>query len=100
MNTFFIATAIFLTAYLLNIFYITVLYHRGLAHHSVELSRFGKLLATKTGVWVTGIDPKAWVCMHRFHHMYSDTEKDPHSPVHQGVFGVALGQLRSYEKAL
>jgi stearoyl-CoA desaturase (delta-9 desaturase) len=38
--------------------------------------------------------------MHRLHHLHSDTEKDPHSPVQYGIFGVMLAQLRSYEKIL
>ena len=100
MNTLIIAAIVFSLASLLNIFYITVLYHRGLSHGSVKLNQLSIWLVSKTGIWVTGIDPKAWVCMHRAHHMYSDTENDPHSPIRFGVFGVALGQLRSYESAL
>lgn len=95
-----VAAVIFLVANLINIFYITVLYHRGLSHGSVKLSPFALWLVSKTGIWITGIDPKAWVCMHRAHHMYSDTENDPHSPVRFGVFGVAIGQLNSYKKNL
>ena len=91
---------VFLLGYLINIFYITVLYHRGLAHGSVTLHPATRQWVVLTGSWVTGIDPKAWACMHRLHHRFSDTALDPHSPVHQGVFGVMLGQLRSYEKAL
>lgn len=100
MNSFLIAFIVFSLATLLNIFYITVLYHRGLAHGSVKLNLVSMWLIAKTGIWVTGIDPKAWVCMHRAHHMYSDTEEDPHSPVRFGLFGVAIGQLRSYERTL
>lgn len=100
MNTILISIAIFLIANTVNIFYITVLYHRGLAHGAVGLSPFAKWLVSKTGIWITGIDPKSWVCMHRAHHMYSDTDKDPHSPLRFGVLGVALGQLRSYEENL
>ena len=44
--------------------------------------------------------PRAYGVMHRMHHTYSDTAEDPHSPVHLGVFGVAMGQLRSYEKVI
>ena len=94
------AMIIFLFGYLVNIFYITVLYHRGLTHNAVILSPMAKFLVQHTGNWVTGIDPKSWACMHRFHHIHSDTIKDPHSPVHQGVFGVWLGQHKSYEKIL
>jgi stearoyl-CoA desaturase (delta-9 desaturase) len=100
MHLFFISLAVFSAGYLLNIFYITVLYHRALTHRSVGLTPFSTRLVAITGSWVTGIDPKAWACMHRLHHIHSDTELDPHSPIHQGVFGVALGQLKSYRRTL
>jgi stearoyl-CoA desaturase (delta-9 desaturase) len=100
MHTLWIALAVFSVGYLLNVFYITVLYHRGLTHQSVLLVPAMVKWVGWTGIWVTGIDPKAWACMHRLHHQYSDTEKDPHSPQIYGVFGVALEQLRSYELTL
>lgn len=98
--TLLVAISFFMGGYLLNIFYITVLYHRGLTHRALELRPRGFKLIAATGNWLTGIDPKAWACMHRLHHLHSDTTKDPHSPIHQGVFGVLLGQLRSYERVL
>ena len=54
----------------------------------------------RSSTWVTGIDLKAWACMHRMHHMYSDTMQDPHSPKRWGIFGTALGQLYSYNDTL
>ena len=98
--TIFWAILIFAVGYLVNVFYITVAYHRALTHNSVVLKPWLMRFIGRSGIWVTGIDPKAWACMHRMHHSYSDTERDPHSPVTLGVFGVALGQLRSYEKTL
>lgn len=100
MNIILTAALIFFLGYLLNIFYITVLYHRALTHRSVTLTPLSMFLLKYTGSWVTGIDPKAWACMHRLHHLHSDTELDPHSPIHQGVLGVAMGQLRSYRRIL
>lgn len=100
MNEWIIAFLIFGIGYFINIFYVTVFYHRGLAHQSVQLRPFIVKWVGWTGNWITGIDPKAWACMHRLHHEHSDTERDPHSPVHQGVFGVAMGQLKSYQKVL
>ena len=91
---------LFLMGYLINIFYITVLYHRALTHQAIVLSPFARRWTIQSGIWMTGIDPKAWACMHRLHHSFSDTEKDPHSPIHRGVFGVAISQLKYYEKAL
>lgn len=101
MSTLLIALAVFFAAYVVNMFYVTVLYHRGLAHGAVRLSPWARKFTIRTGVWVTGIDPKAWATMHRLHHRYSDTKDDPHSPHNGGgIFGVMLSQLRSYERAL
>lgn len=90
----------FLFGYMLNILYITVFYHRGLTHGAVRLSPFTRRLVVLTGNWVTGLDPKGWSVMHRLHHRYSDTEQDPHSPSHYGIFGTMLAQLHSYNKVL
>lgn len=87
---------LFLLGYTLNMFYITVLYHRGLAHGSVKLGPKMLRFLEKTGIWVTGLDPKAWALMHRMHHLHSDQEKDPHSPLHGGIFKVWISQYRSY----
>jgi stearoyl-CoA desaturase (delta-9 desaturase) len=92
--------AVFFSTYLLNIFYITVLYHRGLTHGAVRLRPFTRILLQHTGSWVTGLDPKGWACMHRLHHLHSDTPLDPHSPSHNGLFEVMLVQLRSYNRIL
>lgn len=100
METLLAAGALFLVGYLLNVFYITVFYHRGLTHRALDLSPGVEKFIGATGPWVTGIDPKAWIAMHRLHHLHADTKDDPHSPVHQGVLGVAMGQLKSYESAL
>ena len=100
MSTIWIVFLAFIVGYLINAFYITVLYHRGLTHRSIEMSPGLERWLALTGNWLTGIDPKAWACMHRLHHLHSDTVEDPHSPVHYGVLGVMKGQLRSYEKIL
>jgi len=92
--------AVFLGAYLINIFYITVFYHRGLAHRSVTLKPWTRRFVIWTGNWVTAIDPKAWVCMHRMHHQFADTLLDPHSPMHSGLWNLMLVQLCSYERTL
>lgn len=90
----------FLFGYLLNMLYITVFYHRGLTHRSVELSPMALRIVRATGNWVTGLDPKGWSVMHRLHHLHSDTPEDPHSPKKYGVPGVMLAQLHSYKRVL
>lgn len=91
---------VFLAAYLVNAIMITVFYHRGLAHRAVTLRPWARKLTIHTGIWFTGLDPKGWACMHRRHHAHSDTARDPHSPLNLGVWGVLLGQLKSYERTL
>jgi len=100
MSYWFACIAVFLATYLLNIFYISVLYHRGLTHGAIKLRPWLAQWTAWTGNWVTGLDPKGWTCMHRMHHEYSDTPQDPHSPVPNGIWSVALGQLHSYNRTL
>lgn len=100
MNYVLLCIGVFGAAYLLNIFYISVLYHRGLTHGAVKLRPWAVKLVAATGNWVTGLDPKGWSVMHRMHHQFSDTPSDPHSPVYQGVFPLMLGQLHSYNRTL
>ena len=92
--------AVFLLAYLINTTIISVFYHRGLAHGAVILHPRARTFAARFGIWLTGLDAKGWVCMHRMHHTHSDSPKDPHSPVHYGLVGVLVGQLKSYERTL
>jgi stearoyl-CoA desaturase (delta-9 desaturase) len=95
-----LGVTLFVLAYLLNMVYITVFYHRAFAHGAVTLKPGVRAFAVATGNWVTGLDPKAWACMHRRHHLYSDTEKDPHSPANGGVISVLWSQLFSYQTTL
>lgn len=91
---------VFFLAYFLNVVTISVGYHRGLAHKALRLSPAFRRIVIAGGSWVTGLDPKAWVVMHRLHHEHSDTPEDPHSPVNVGILGVGGEQLRSYKRVL
>ena len=88
--------AVMAVAYLLNMTYITVFYHRGLTHGAVKLPPLTMWLVKNTGIWITGMDPLSWCCMHRMHHEYSDRDQDPHSPVHYGILGVFRAQYDNY----
>jgi fatty-acid desaturase len=92
--------AVFTAAYLLNVLTITVGYHRALAHKAVRLHPALRRALIVGGNWVTGLDPKAWVVMHRLHHEHSDTPLDPHSPLNVGILGIGAEQLRSYKRVL
>jgi stearoyl-CoA desaturase (Delta-9 desaturase) len=100
MNNWVFAIGLFFFGYLLNMFYITVLYHRALTHGAILLGPKMMKLLSLTGIWITGLDPKAWASMHRLHHLHSDTERDPHSPVQLGIMGVWIGQYVAYKEIL
>jgi stearoyl-CoA desaturase (delta-9 desaturase) len=95
-----ICISVFLVAYLVNTAMISLFYHRGLAHNALALHPRLERFVGRWGIWLIGIDPKGWVCMHRRHHAFSDGSGDPHSPVQFGLLGVLPGQLRSYERIL
>lgn len=64
----------------------TMTYHRLLTHRSWNCPKFLEYLFTIfAGIGMTG-SAISWVAVHRAHHRYSDTEKDPHSPKHKGWF--------------
>ena len=94
------ALAVFAAGYTINLCYITVFFHRGLAHRAVRLRPRTLRFVAATGSWMTGLDPKAWVAMHRRHHADSDGPGDPHSPKNVGIAGVFRAQLRAYEHEL
>ena len=64
----------------------SVTYHRGLSHRSWAMPKifewFGVLCAT---IGMTG-SAISWVAIHRKHHRFTDTERDPHSPSFKGFF--------------
>ena len=100
MNYYWLCAAVFAFTYCLNMTYISIFYHRGFTHDAVRINPSFQRFIISSGSWITGIDLKAWACMHRMHHVYSDTDKDPHSPKRWGLFGTMLGQLHSYNSTL
>lgn len=63
---------------------ITVLFHRYLSHKSYKLYKPVEYLFSLFGALGGTGSTIGWVAIHRQHHLYSDQEKDPHSPKNQG----------------
>ena len=80
--------------------YISVLYHRGIAHRGIEIPTWLYKFIGATAMPIVGIDPLGWACMHRLHHTHSDTELDPHSPVHHGFWYTFILQHKSFERTI
>ena len=67
--------------------------HRSMTHRSCEFHPvFVHFI--RFYLWLTdGLIIPEWVAQHRKHHRLSDTELDPHSPLHLGIVGVAWKSL-------
>ncbi len=76
----------FLLHWHLSVFCQTFFLHRYGAHSQFTMSpgwqRFFYLL-TYVSQGASFLHPRAYAILHRMHHAYSDTERDPHSPVFQ-----------------
>ncbi|MFW6058748.1 MAG: acyl-CoA desaturase [Phycisphaeraceae bacterium] len=60
---------------------INIGYHRLLAHRSFQTPRWVERAFVLLALCCMQDTPARWVANHRFHHKYSDTEPDPHSPL-------------------
>jgi len=76
----------------------TVYLHRCLSHRAVRLSG-GVRGVCRVLLWVgTGTRPRQWVAVHRKHHAFTDTERDPHSPLVLGFARVQFTNALLYRK--
>lgn len=80
---------IIISFYVYSIIGVSMMMHRYYTHKSFELGFLSKWLLTLPALLAGRGSVLGWVYVHRFHHAYSDTEKDPHSPEHMGfrLFG-------------
>lgn len=83
--------ALALGSYLLRMFAITAGYHRYFSHRSYKTSRGFQFVLAFIGTCSMQNGPLWWASWHRRHHKHADTERDPHSPGHQGLWRSHLG---------
>src|SRR3954470_16204250 len=73
----------FITHWFLSLFFHSFFLHRFAAHKMYNTSKNWEKVFYFSTWFVQGssyLVPRAYGVMHRMHHTYSDTEKDPHSP--------------------
>ena len=63
-------------------------YHRLLTHRSFKCPKWFEYLGTWLATFSLTGSGITWVAIHRKHHKYADTDKDPHSPDHMGFWRV------------
>jgi stearoyl-CoA desaturase (delta-9 desaturase) len=66
--------------YFLRMFFITGFYHRYFSHKSFRTSRPFQFLMAVAGCTAGQRGPLWWASHHRYHHLKSDSDKDPHTP--------------------
>ncbi|RKS70985.1 Delta-9 acyl-phospholipid desaturase [Actinomadura pelletieri DSM 43383] len=81
-----------LVMYVVNIFGISVGYHRLLTHRSFRCPRPVRVTFALAGALALQGPPTLWAAEHRRHHKYSDKPGDPHSPWAFGDSGLALSR--------
>ncbi len=73
----------FLAHWFLSLFFQTFFQHRYAAHRMFTTSKFWERVFYLMAYFCEGtsfLTLRAYAIMHREHHAYSDTAKDPHSP--------------------
>src|ERR1700756_2058754 len=71
---------LFAVFYAIQMFGITIGFHRYLAHKSFKTSKWFEGVLMITGSMALEVPVLFWVSTHRRHHRFSDEEGDPHSP--------------------
>lgn len=67
-----------------SLFFQTFFHHRYSAHRMFKLTKFWErffFLCAYITQGASFLNPRTYAILHRMHHTYSDTDKDPHSPV-------------------
>lgn len=76
-------TAAFVIGYLIIYIYgINIFYHRYWSHRQFKPNQWVLKFFTLAGTMAMIGGPTAYALAHRWHHMHSDTDKDPHNPAH------------------
>ncbi|MCE1190173.1 MAG: acyl-CoA desaturase [Ignavibacteria bacterium] len=82
----------FITHWFGSLFFQTFFLHRYGAHKMFSMKKFWErffYISTYIFQGSSFLNPRAYAVMHRLHHAFSDTERDPHSPhFFRSVFGM------------
>lgn len=87
------ATALYLTLFFFcwRGIFLSISYHRYFSHRSYKTTRGFQYFLALAGSICMQRGALWWASHHRFHHQYSDTEKDPHSPIAHSFWHSHIG---------
>jgi len=75
--------AFFISHWLLSVLFQSLFQHRYAAHKMYSMPKRTERVLHFLAFLVQGssyLDPRAYAILHREHHAYSDTDRDPHTP--------------------
>jgi stearoyl-CoA desaturase (delta-9 desaturase) len=87
----------FVAHWYLSLFCQTFFLHRYAAHGAFTMSKFWEKIFYVLTFLTQGssyMSPRTYAILHRLHHAYTDTEDDPHSPMHSSGFISLMNQTR------
>lgn len=73
---------------------ITFGYHRYFCHKEFQAGPILECIMLYCGLLCGGRSALTWVGVHRMHHAYSDTEKDPHSPIYKPWYDIIFSRWK------
>lgn len=79
-----------------GLFGITLSFHRQLSHRAFTTPKWLEYIFAYCGVLAIQGDPLEWVSSHRYHHLYCETDRDPHT-VNEGLWWSHMGWLLDNE---
>lgn len=80
--------------YILASIGITYGYHRCFAHSEIKVNPIVECIMLYCGILCGGQSVLSWSGIHRMHHAYSDTPKDPHSPLYKKWYQIVFSTWR------
>ncbi|MEP7374049.1 MAG: acyl-CoA desaturase [Chitinophagaceae bacterium] len=87
----------------LSLFMQTFLQHRYAAHGAFSMSKFWERFFYITAYITQGssyVSPRVYAIMHRMHHAYTDTDKDPHSPTYDSNLFKMMWRVRQVSNGI
>jgi stearoyl-CoA desaturase (delta-9 desaturase) len=91
----------FVAHWQLSVFFQTFFLHRYGAHSMLTMSKRWErffYLCTYVTQGSSFLSPRGYAILHRMHHAFSDTPKDPHSPTnHSGLMAMMLATKKKYD---
>lgn len=91
------AVLIALATLFLRVFGLTGFYHRYFSHRSFRTTRWFQFVGAVLGAAALQRGPLWWAAHHRSHHRDADSARDPHSPLHHGLFWSHMGWFMTDE---